>query len=77
MLVVDDWLFMTYSRTLSSGAGCSGTISSRTCSGTESGIGTESMLVVEVISWFGSCCWALSVLTSSEAMLEAFSWFDT
>ena len=54
VLVVDDWLFMVCSETLSSG--------------------TESMLVVEVISRLGSCCCGLFVITSSEAMSETFSW---
>jgi len=68
VLVVVDWLNMTCSE-----VGCSGTTSSRTCSG----IRTESRLVVEAISWFGLCCWGLSVITSSEAMSEAFSWLDS
>jgi len=67
VLVVDHWLFMVCSETLSSGTGCSGTVSS----------GTKSMLVIEVICWLGSCCWGLYVITSSEAMSETLSWFDS
>jgi len=32
------------------------------------------MLVVEVISRLGSCCYGLSVITSSEVVSEALSW---
>jgi len=66
VLVESDWLFIT----------CSGTTRLRTfCSGIGSGIRTYSMLVDEVISWLGSCCfWGLYVITSSKAMSEALSW---
>jgi len=68
VLVVVDWLFMVCLETLNLGTGCSGT---------SSGMRTKSRLVVEVISWLGLCCWGLYVITSSEAMSEAFSWFDS
>jgi len=72
VLVVGFWLSMTYSGTLSSGTSCLET----TSSGIGSEMRTKSRLVEEAISWLGSCCWGLSVITSSEAMLEAFSKFD-
>ena len=68
VLVVVDWLFMVCSETLSLGTGCSGT---------SSGMRSKPRLVVELISWLGLCCWGLSVITSSEAMSKAFSWFDS
>jgi len=74
VLVVVDWLFMVSSVALCSEAVCSGTTSSRT---SISRIRTESMLVVEAISWFGSCCGGHYVITSSEAMSEAICEFDT
>jgi len=65
VLVESDWLEMT----------CSGTTGLETgSSGTWSGIGIDYVLVDEAISWLGSCCWGISVITSSEAMLDALSW---
>jgi len=61
VLVVCCWLRMICSRTLSLGTG--------------SEMRTESRLVDEVISWLGSFCWGISVITSSEAMSQAFSRF--
>jgi len=72
VLVVDCWLRVICSGTLSSGTSCS----KATSSGTGSEMRTESRFVEEVISWIGSCCWEISVITSSEAMSEAFSRFD-
>ena len=74
MLVVGDWLFMVSSDALCSKAGCSGTVSSETYN---SGLRTESLLVVVAILGFGLCCGGYSVITSSEAMSEAICEFDT
>jgi len=74
VLVVVDWLFVVRLDALYSEAGYLGTISSGT---NISRIRTKSVLVVEAISWFGSCCGGHSVITSSKAMSEAICEFDT
>jgi len=68
MLVVVDYLFVVSSDALCLEAVCLGTVSSGTYI---LGIRIESLLVVVAISEFGSCCGGHSVITSSEAMLDA------
>jgi len=65
MLDVVDWLFVVSSNALCSEAVWSGTVSLGT---NNSGIRTESLLVVVAIYEFGSCCGGHSVVTSSETM---------
>ena len=74
MLVVVDWLFVVSSDALYSKAVCLRTVSSGT---DNSGIRTESLLVVVAIYEFGSCCGGHFVITSSEAMSEAICELDT
>ena len=79
MLVVVDWLFVVssdavcldalYSEAVSSGTVSSGTSISR--------IGTYSLLDDVAISEFGVSCGGHSIITSSEAMLEAIYELDT